>query len=383
MKNQYPPQTSQTEKSSFFIWKVLPRLVLLAIFAIIVLLVVMISAKKEAITEANANTPPPEKAPINTVVFPLHPTTIRDRINLPGSIEPWTRLNLMAKVRGTVTELFVTEGDEVQKGDPLAKIEENDYEIALERAKAAYKLAQSDFARDQSLFQKGVIPQSQFDAKETNMITAKADMDNAALQLSRCTIKAPIDGVVRTLQAEVGLLLSVGDPVAEILKIDRVKASIGIPESDVAAVRNIDTIEITIKALENKKILAKTHFLNPSPTTTARLYAMELAVDNPAREILPGMFVRAEVVKHAVENSIAIPFYAVITRNDEQYVYIEEDGIAEKRPVTLGIMENWMVEVKSGLKENDRLIIEGQRDIEDGQKIKVVKEINDLSEYKL
>jgi len=342
-----------------------------------------ISRKQESIAADKAAAVALDKPPVNSVVYPLVPSEIHDKINLPGSIEAWTQLELMAKVSGTVTEVLVTEGDEVKVGDVLTRIEDNDYRIAEQRAQAAYDLAKSDYERDKKVFAKKVIPAAQLEASKTRMATAKADLDNARLQLSRCTMTAPIDGVVRRLDAEVGLFLSVADPVGEILKINKVKAVVGIPESDIPAVRKLSEIGITIQALDDLVVNGKKHFLSPAPDTIARLYRMELELDNNSRDILPGMFIRAEVVKKTVTDAITIPFYSVISRNDEQYVYVEEDGVAIKRKVELGIMEKWMVEVTNGLQPHDNLVIEGHRDIENKQKINVVKVVTDLSEYAL
>ncbi|HKJ65917.1 MAG TPA: efflux RND transporter periplasmic adaptor subunit [Desulfopila sp.] len=379
---QTAPATARA-KTVFFIWKLMPRLVLLTMLILIVVMAMAIVKKQNSIAADKAQAVSTEPPPVNTVVYPLSPTSIRDRLNLPGSIEPWTELELMAKVGGSVTEVLVEEGDEVKEGDILARIDDNDYTIAVQRAEAAYKLAKADYQRDKAIFSKGVIPEAQLDAKETAMLTAKADLDNARLLLSRTTIEAPISGVVRRLDAKVGLLLAVGDPIGQLLRIDKVKAVIGIPESDVTAVRRLDEVNVTLQALDNQVIAGRIHFLSPSPDSTARLYKLELELDNPSRAILPGMFVRGDVIKRTVDDVITVPFYSVISRNDEQYVFVEEQGQARKKIVELGIMEKWMVEVKKGLQTGERLVIEGHRDIEDGQKIEVVKVVNSVDEYTL
>lgn len=376
------PQTPRA-KTVYFIWNNMPRLILLLMIAVIVFLGVEIQSEKELIAANKAAAISPEKPPVNTVTLMLSPTTISDRINLPGSIEPWTDLQLLAKIKGTVTELLVEEGDRVQKGDIIAKIEEDDYRIALDRARAAYNLAKADFQRDESIYAKGMIPTADLEARKTGMQTTKADLENAELQLSRCAIKAPMDGVIKKLDAKIGLLLSVGDPIAEILEIDRLKAVIGIPESDVNAVRKLDKVGLTIQALDGETFFAKTHFISPSPDTVARLYEMELAIDNNAGHIMPGMFVRADIVKKTIDNAITIPFYSVISRNDEQFVFVEKEGVVEKRNVSLGIMEKWMVEITEGLNYGENLVVEGHRDVEDKQQVRVVKAATNIEELKL
>ena len=376
------PETARA-KIVYFIFLNIPRVLLLFMIALIVVLAFAIVEKKNTIVAQSTNSLNEQTPLLNVVVLPLTPTEMKDRLNLPGSIEPWVDLKLKSKIRGTVMDLSVTEGDEVSEGQVLAKLETADYEITLDRAKAAYKLALSNYTREKSLHDRGVVPVAQMQAKETALQTAKADLENAELNLSRCTIKAPIDGVIQYLNVKRGLLLNAGDPVATILKIDQVKAVVGIPESDISAVQKLETVDITIQALDNRVIKGKLHFLSPAPETTARLYRMELAIDNTHRDIRPGMFFRADVVKKTVPEALAVPLYSVISRNNEQFVFVDEDGTAKKRPVTLGIMEKWMVQVTQGLSSGDRIVVEGHRDLEDNQGINVVKVLDDLGDVSL
>lgn len=372
MKGKNEPPRSMRGKVVYFIWRIVPRFFLVAMGVFIFVLSGNIKDEKNAIKTRNASAMTQEKVRTNTVVMPLKPGIIRERIDLPGSIEPWIELSLKTRVDGMISDILVKEGDVVEKGDVLARIDTDDYRIALDRAIAEHRLATANFSRDKAVFGKGFIPVSQLDIRETSMQLAKSDLENARLQLARCTIKAPMAGVINRLDAEVGSLLSVGDPVAHIVKIDRVKAVVGIPESDMPSVTGLHSIALIIKALDNRRVVGQKYFLSSVPETAARLYRLELALDNQDGDILPGMFVRADVVKKEIDNAIAIPFYSVISRNDEQYVFVEEEGVALKRNVSLGIMEKWMVAVTEGLQEGDRLIVEGHRDVEDGQEIKVV-----------
>jgi len=376
------PQTTRA-RIVYFCWNNFPRLILLLMIVLIIFLFSSIKKEKEFIAASKAAATAREKPPVNVVVLPLKPTTITDRISLPGSIEPWTRLQLKSKLNGTITEVLVREGDKVQKGDVLARMEAKDYKIALNRAEAAYRLAKSDYERDKSIYDKGVIPTSAMDANKTKMQTAQADYENASLLYSRTTITSPMAGVIRRMYAKIGLQLSVGDPLAEILEIDRLKGVIGIPESDVTAVRKLNRVNITIQALNNREISAEIHFLSPSPETVARIYNLELEIDNKKGEIFPGMFIRADIIKKSVKETLAIPFYSVISRNDEQFVYVEEDGKARKRIVTLGIMEKWMIQITHGLQAGNMLVVEGHRDVEDGQKVKVVHTILNPEDLRL
>lgn len=373
MKNRIAAPQSTRAKIVHFIWNNLPRFFLLALIALVFILAGTIKKESALIAAEKAAGKKQERPPINAVTLVLHPGPIRDRINLPGNIEPWTTLSLLSKLSGTIEETLVREGQTVNIGDVLARIDEEEYRIAVDRARSAYELAKAEYERDRAIHAKGVIPTADLETNKTRMETARADYENARLQLSRCRITSPMKGVVRKLDAKVGLQLSMGDPIAEILEIDRLKAVVGIPESDVTAVRGLDTIDISIQALGDRIVTGKVHFLSSSPETVARLFRLELAIDNREGEILPGMFFRADVVKKTVPNAIVVPFYSVISRNNEQYVYVEEDGVVHKKNVHLGVMEKWAVEVTEGLKAGERLLVEGHRDVENQQKVKVVK----------
>ncbi|MDW7771301.1 MAG: efflux RND transporter periplasmic adaptor subunit [Desulfobulbaceae bacterium] len=376
--------TTVRGKILLFVWRQLPRLFLLVIILFIIALAGKCSSEKTRLEQEKAAGKGQVEKPVNAVLLNLQPTTIQDAINLPGMIEPWTRLELMAKVDGSISEVLVQEGSTVKEGDILARIESDDYRIALDSAKASYTQARLDYERKKALLSKNISTRADLELSESQMLTAKAAMEDAELQLSRSTITAPMDGIIRRLDAKIGLLLRIGDPIAEILQIDRVKAVVGIPESDVDAVRKISGVNITIQALDNLEVRGTRYFLSPAPESTARLYRLELEVDNRDNAILPGMFFRAHVLKKTIEEAITIPIYTVITRNEEQFVFVADaDGIVHKRPVKLGILEKWQVQITEGLQADDMIVIEGHRDIEDGQQVNVIKTVTDPDSLQL
>ncbi|MEJ2157458.1 MAG: efflux RND transporter periplasmic adaptor subunit [Desulfobacteraceae bacterium] len=358
----------------------LPLLFLVGLVAAIVVLSGTIKAEKVRMTEEKRQAIATERPPVNVVLLEVTPSTMHDRINLPGVIEPWEKLTLLSKVHGTVIETLVEEGDKVTKGQVIARLDPADFRIAVDAARAVHTLAVADQKRFATLFEQDIIPRAKIEKIDAQVKTSKAALENAELLLSRCTIKAPISGVIRRLDAVEGLLLNVSDPVAEILQIDRVKAVVGIPESDVALVRHIEDVTVTVQALDDKEIIGRTHYLASSPENGARLYRLELAIDNKDHQILPGMFFRAQIVKKVYPDTVAVPIYSVIKRQDKQFVYVEKDGVARQIPVELGIIEDWRVQVTRGLSPGSRVVVEGHRDIEQGHKLNIVRVIHDPRE---
>lgn len=383
MNDPVLPPSSRKGRLLYFVWKHLPWFVILGLVGLIFLLAGFVVGKKERLEEARRAAHVEQKKQVNAVLLAVHPRPIEDVINLPGTIEPWTRLELLAKVSGAITEVKVREGDAVKTGQVLAQIDADDYRVALDAARAAHALAKADYERGRTMHQTKVIPVANLESLAARLQTAGAELERAQLQLARCAITAPMDCVIKRLDAKVGLYLSVGDPLAELLQIDRVKAVVGIPESDVDAVRRLDQVDLTIQALADRQLVGRRHYLAPSPDAGAFLFRLELALENPGHEILPGMFFRARLVKKRFPQALAVPLYAIISRGDEQYVFVAEGEIVRKQPVRLGVIEKWEVQITEGLKAGDRVLLEGQREVEDGQGIKVIKTVSDPKEIRL
>jgi len=375
--NSSTKPTPSTKTWSYIFWKYLPQLVLVLLLVIIAVLSLVVKQRKYAMEEAKKNFHILEKPLVNTAALELRPRSMIDAINLPGTIEPWTQLELKAKVSGAIEDVLVKEGDTIRVGQVIARIEEDDYRIAVEAAHAAYALARSDYARSQSMHKSKVVAKANLEAASAHLQATKAELDRAKLQLSRCTITAPMNGVIKHLDAKIGFYLSVGDPLAELLDIDRVKAVVGIPESDVDAVKKITSVELELPALGGKKIVGKSHFLAPSPESTAHLFRFEIALNNANHAILPGMFFRSRIVKRQIEHAIAVPLYAIISRDNEQYVFVVDGDKARKQPVSLGVIEQWQVQVTRGLSSGEQILVEGHREVEDGQKIKLIRVVTD------
>ncbi|MBU0480322.1 MAG: efflux RND transporter periplasmic adaptor subunit [Proteobacteria bacterium] len=363
------------------IWGALPALMLVGLVFLIIVFFTAISAKKTRLAEEQARALSAGRPAVNVVLLEIQPRPISDRLNLPGAIEPWLDLELLAKIGGEVVEVPVKEGDWLQEGEVIARVDPEDYRIALNAAESAASLALTNLERTRSLFDNGFSPKAELDVMEAQEQATRATLDQARLLLARCNITAPISGVIRRLDAKVGLLLKNGDPIARILQIDKVKGVIGIPESDVSSVARLDRVPLTLQALDNRTVTGRKHFLASSPENVARLYRLELAIDNPDRSILPGMFVKADLVKQRVEEGLTVPIYAILNRNDERFVFIEEQGVAVRRPVEPGITEEWRVQIVSGLAVGDRVIVEGHRAVEEGQELNIVKTITGIGEF--
>ncbi|MEJ2268886.1 MAG: efflux RND transporter periplasmic adaptor subunit [Desulfobulbaceae bacterium] len=358
----------------------LPLLVLLILIVLALGLGSRVNNEKSRLLEEKSNAVVQERPPVNVVVQEMAPALLRDRLNLPGMVEPWESLNILAEVRGMVEEVLVEEGDHVKQGDLIARLDTSDYENTINSTRASYNLALTNLKRFSGLHEQEIIAQAEYDSIKAEVASLEAHLAIAEMQLKRCYIRSSISGIVNVLPAQNGLYLAVGDPVATVLDIDRVKVIVGIPETDVDAVRKIDRFEVMIEALHEKKISGSKNFLAVAPESQAQVYRLELEVGNKSGEILPGMFARVEIIKNEFPEALTIPLYAVISRDNKHFVFLEEGNVAKLQEVSLGILDGWQIQITEGLAPGQRVIVVGQRSVDADQKLNVVKKVTHPAE---
>jgi membrane fusion protein, multidrug efflux system len=363
-----------------FIWGVIPWLMVALIVAFIVIMWGRIKEEKIRLEDAKKAAMKKEVQPVGVITLTLKPRRLLDKINLPAQVEPYEDVLIKAEVPGQVVKVFVEEGQAIETGQTLVQLDDRDYRTRLARIEANYQLAKLDYNRTAALAKMKATSISKLDSIQAQLKDLEAQVSEAQLALSRTRITSPLCCLLNEINAKQGNFVAVGDPVARILQLDQVKVTVGIPESDVASIFDLDKADVIIEALDGLLVTGHKIFLSRQPRNLARLYNLELRVPNPDGRILPGMFARVELVKQVFNRALAIPLYAVITQGDDRFVYIEKESRAKKRNIKLGVLVGWQVQVTSGLKAGERVIVVGHRLLDDGQLVEVVKNVNDPRE---
>ena len=374
------PKEKKESRLLRFLWKLIPWVFVALLAMVVVSIGGRIQEKSAQQKKAKAEATKEVRPATRVISLRTRPRLLKDAINLPAEIQPMEDLMVRAEVGGRVINCPVDEGQEVKPGQVICTMDDRDYRTALSRVQANYQLAKAEYSRISTLAQKKVTAKSQLDSIEAQLKDLEAQMAAARLALTKTAITAPIKGRLNRQMAKDGDFLGVGDPVAQILQTNQVKVKVGVPESDVAAVFDLKSADVIIEALDGLRVKGRKTYLSHQPSSLARLYDLELKLDNPDGRILPGMFVRVELVKKTIPGALVVPLYAVISENSQQFIYVEKEGKAYKRPVELGILEGWQVQVVRGLQPDENVIVVGHRLLEDGQKVDVLKTVNDPRE---
>jgi len=363
-----------------FIWRLLPWLAVGVLVWGAVDLLGKVKQEQAKLAQEKKAALKAEAPATRVIVMELKPRRLLDAINLPAVVEPFEEVWVRAEVAGQVVQVLAKEGQEIKRGQALVKLDDRDYRTKLSRIEANYAYAKAEYERYAALAEKRVTAKSKLDSLEAQLKDLAAQVKEARLALNRTSITAPISSRLNQLIAREGDLLKVGDQVAQIIEIERVKVTVGVPESDVAAIYDLQEAEVTIQALGNLKVKGRKYFLSRKPSDLARLYNLELEVPNPDGRVLPGMFAQVQLIKRVFDQALSVPLYAVITQGQETYVFVEQAGLASKRPVRLGVLEGWQVQITGAVKPGDKVVVVGHRLLDDGQKVDVIKTVSDPGE---
>ncbi|PID72528.1 MAG: hypothetical protein CSB34_01590 [Desulfobulbus propionicus] len=304
------------------------------------------------------------------VIRPVPTVMVREanflkKRDFPGSVRARNRVDLAFSVAGLLVELNAREGEQLSKGDVLAKLDPRDFQNALASAQASYDDAKRAYMRARDLFKRKVLSQAQLDATMTAYEVAEANLRQRNKDLSDTVIYAPFDGVVAKRYVENHEHIRGKSPVASFKDLSRIEVVTHIPENLVARVgiEEIERIQVRFDVDQQTWYPAemKEHSMQSDPVS--RTYDIVVSLEPPKElEILPGMTatVEFERLRGADDRDpvYVVPAASVLGGNNgESYVWVipEQSGHPEKVQVELGALTNDGMEIVGGLGGNERV----------------------------
>jgi len=320
-----------------------------------------------ATTENNSN-----QAPVIPVsIIDVKPAPMRDVILLPGTTEAWQDVQVSADTAGRIEWVGPREGERVNKGDLLVKIDVSALKAALNHAEAQFKLAEDLYQRRRRLFERKIIAKEELDQSETQRTLAATDYEQIKVKYEHGFPRSPISGVINYLYVDAGEFIDTGKPLADIVNIDRIKINVQVPELDIRFVRKGQTTPVKIDAFPEKELTGAVDFVAFKADPATKTFLVRTVIDNPAGDIRPGMIARVVFVRRLIPDALVAPLFALVDKGGERLVFIEKDGVAHARTVSIGVIEDDRVQITSGLSPGDHLIVKGQTEVEDGMKVSV------------
>ena len=346
--------------------------------------------------------PPP---PVEVSVWTVQPVeNFADVLRIDGEIRPNVVVNVGAEVAGQIEayagsedaapgegkrHVFpadrkgktLDEGMVVKQGQPLVYLEDTKVASDVESATAQSQSDQADLQRMQDVLSRGAATSMEMDRVRARASVSSAFLNSALVQMKYTTIRAPISGVLNRLPVEVGEYVRPGDPVAQIVDLERMKVCIDVPESDASYLRAGQQAFIRTGDGPDQTITGKVTYVGEVADALTRTTPVEITADNPAdagkRALRSGQFVTVELVRRQLGGELFIPLAAVIPLESGRAVYIVRDDKAVEMPIELGIIRGARVQIVKGLSAGDQLIVQGQRFVSTGQAVSIIQQMAD------
>jgi multidrug efflux system membrane fusion protein len=310
-----------------------------------------------------------------------------------GNVEAYSTVGIKSQVGGALMRVHFKEGQDVNKGDLLFTIDPRPYEAALKQAEAnlAKDNAQLENARVgvrryAELVKKGYVAQEQYDQIRTtsDVLEAavnadRAVVENAQLQLKYCYIYSPLTGRTGSLITNEGNLIKANDvQMVVINQVQPLYVNFSVPEQDLSEIKKY----VSGGKLKAWAFLSNDDkdpeegvltFIDNSVDIATGTIKLKASFANKDKRLWPGQFVNVIMTLRTLPDAIVVPAPAVQTGQQGQFVFVVKEGLAELRPVTVGITYKDIMVVESGLVPGEQVVTDGQMRLMPGAKVEIKK----------
>jgi RND family efflux transporter MFP subunit len=335
-----------------------------------------------------ASAPPPARSPLEVKAVHPHLGDVCRYVNLPGEVHPLFQVTLYAKVDGYLSTLTVDKGDAVKAGDLVAEIDVPElrankikYAAALELARAEFKQI-SEAATNHPVNAtpaEAEAAQNRVAVAQSQLAVAQGNLDYVEAMLKYTRITAPFDGIVTKRYVDPGAYIPVPNAadtpeaaaIVNLTDLQTLRLQVAVPETEASHIQIGQPIRWTTDDFPAQ------HF---DGTVTRAYWALDEAtrtmltedqMANPGMKLLPGMLVHARISIETKSNVLLVPVAALDQEKENAFVFVFDSGQARKLPVQVGFNDGTNVEMVSGIKPDDRVILAGKDALADGQPVKI------------
>ena len=301
-------------------------------------------------------------------------------LELQGNVTTKNLLTITPEFNGILTNVYVTEGQRVSKGQILAKIDDGGLTQQLAQYQIQANLAKTTFERQERLWNQKIGSEIQFLQAKSSYEAQQQAINQIQQQLNKTTVRAPFSGTIDDVITEKGSVVGAGQtPLMQIVNLNNMYIETDVPESYVSDVIKGKNVVVEFPVLGktiDTKIRQAGDIINPANRT----FKVEIDVPNKDQSIKPNLTARLKINDYTNTKAILVP-QSIISENaeGEQYVYVvknkkdNDEGVVSKVIIKTGRTQGDVIEVLSNIENGAELIKEGARSVKDGQTVKVIK----------
>lgn len=324
--------------------------------------------------KATAQVSKPNAQQFAVEVFPVHPQPLREIIRTTGSLIASESISVRSETSGKVVSFNFMDGQEVEEGQLLFKIDDSELQAQRNRTLFRKELAKARAQRISQLLKQGGMSQEDFDNAENEMNVLRAELQLIDAQLAKKEIRAPFSGRVGLRYVSLGSLVLPDTELTTLHKLDPIKIDFPVAERFASLLRPGMKIQFRVIG-ETNPFTGEIYALNPRIDSSTRNLQVRALTPNSENRLIPGSFANVEIVLDEIPNALLIPAIALIPGLNEQRVFIVNDNKqVESRIVETGQRLASQVQIINGLEPGDLVLTTGLLQAKEGIAVKILNE---------
>jgi membrane fusion protein (multidrug efflux system) len=285
--------------------------------------------------------------------------TVVDAISATGQVEAVQSIELRPEVEGRIVDIVVNEGQWVDKGAPLFKVDDAELKAQVARAGAERDLARQALERTKQLIAQNASSAKDMEEAEARARGAQAAYDLLQIQLDRTVVRAPFAGITGRRLVSLGESVNSQTKLVSLQTVSPQYAVFDVPERYADRLRRGQLVSFHVAALPGRNFSGEVVFVDPVVALPGRTILIKALVPNPRRELASGMFIEARLATDIRPRAVIVPEDAIVPLQGTNYVWVVKEGKADRREVALGVRVPGWAEVRSGVEAGDQVVVGG------------------------
>lgn len=349
-------------------------IIILFVIGILIAIKFIFLGKKEQTTGPGAGKGKPS-GPISVNYFVAQNTEFNKSIYTTGKVGALNEVEIKPEISGKVTAIYFKEGESVNKGEAIIKINDADLQAQIQKNKIQTKLAEEKLARLKKLLSINGVSQEEYDIQNNELESLKADLAFINAQLAKTVINAPFSGVIGLKNISEGAYVNPSQSIAYLVQLKPLYIEFSIPEKYSGSLQKGQNIQFSYDSENEKSFPAQIYAIEPKiDETTKTLKARAVYTGNAT--FYPGTFVKVFVELGKPVATIMIPTQCIIPVLKGQKVFVCKNGVAEEKKVITGARTDQMIQIIEGLQIGDTVLTTGLMSVKKESKLKLIKSGN-------
>jgi len=351
--------------------------ILFALLLVLVLTFTFCSKKAEQATE--------QQKPLLVKAELPQKGTLAKYFNYNGTVSAWKTANIAPDASGRVGRILKKQGDKVGQGELLATLDMTSLELMQKQARAAVAVAQTSYQnaklneeRMKKMLENKAVSSMQYentklalDAADTQLKSAKANLDLVDYTAKNALMKAPFAGIIAAKNMEEGDMINpmmgMGQSILTLMDLSKVKVVVDAPAEEIERIQIGQKCLVKISSLPGDVFVGKVYSKNLAADPLSKTFKVEVSIENPQMQIKAGVYADIAIEYIRKENVYLLPLSALLSGDKE--VIVNDNGVAHKRSIVLGERNGTRFELVAGVRPDEQVLVEGNYDLKEGSAI--------------